>query len=63
MQLQLWTQVRDEIAQKVQARRVTIPRKLSSVLESFAALAAASVITVMTFIKLVEISVADEGNP
>lgn len=63
VQLQLWTQVRDEIAQKVQARRVTIPRKLSSVLESFAALAAASVITVMTFIKLVEISVADEGNP
>jgi hypothetical protein len=63
IQLQLWTQVRDEIAPRVQARRVTIPRKLNAVLQSFAALAAASVITIMTFIKLVEISVADENAP
>ena len=59
VQLQIWTDVRDKLAPQLKAHRVSIPRKLSAVLDSFAALAAASVIAIMTFIKLVEVTVID----
>jgi len=59
VQLQLWTDVRDKLVPRLKARRVSIPRKLSAVLESFAALAGASILAIMTFIKLVDLMVSD----
>ena len=60
VQMRLWNDVRSDLAKNYGANRLSITRKITDVLGSFAALGGAVLIAVVTFIRAVELSLYKE---
>lgn len=62
VQMKLWSDVKNDLAKNYAANRLSITRKITDVLGSFAALGGAVLIAVVTFIRSVELSLYKEIN-
>ena len=61
VQMRLWLDVRDDLAKNYGAKRLSITRKITDVLGSFAALGGAVLIAVITFVRAVELALYREN--
>ena len=67
VQMKLWNDVKNDLAKNYDVNRLSITRKITDVLGSFAALGGAVLIAVVTFVRAVELSLfketqADDSN-
>ena len=60
VQMKLWTDVKYDLARNYAVNRLSIARKITDVLGSFAALGGAVLIAVITFVRAVELSLYEE---
>jgi hypothetical protein len=60
IQMNLWSDVKNDLAKNYAVNRLSITRKITDVLGSFAALGGAVLIAVVTFVRAVELSLYQE---
>ena len=60
IQMNLWSDVKNDLAKNYAVNRLSITRKITDVLGSFAALGGAVLIAVVTFVRAVELSLYKE---